>query len=90
METIFLAVFLMGMLWLISRAIAVYLRVRSEGVRHSEELLRAGVTLDALRKGEVPDRGAGALLPAREGLTAVSSSSGLEVKGTRTIARDIF
>ena len=78
------------MLYLMSRVIAAYLRVRDEGVSHSEELLRSGVTLGALWNGKVKDRGTGALIPAREGLLMEANDEGLTVEGTRTIARDIF
>lgn len=90
METIFLSGFLIFMLWLTSRVFAAYLRVRDEGVAHSEELLREGVTLGALWRGKVHDRKSGALVPAREGLLMEASESGLTIEGTRTIARDIF
>ncbi len=54
METIALGTFLFVMLYLMSRVLAVYLRVRDEGVQHSEELLRNGVTFGALRDGLYP------------------------------------
>jgi hypothetical protein len=90
METIALATFLFVMLYLMSRVLAVYMRVRDEGVQHSEELLRNGVTFGALRDGNVPDHGTGTLVSAREGLLMEASRDGLMVKGTRTIARDTF
>ncbi|MEI9850521.1 MAG: hypothetical protein WDN24_06315 [Sphingomonas sp.] len=71
-------------------SIAAYLRIRDEGVQHSEELLRSGVTFRALWEGDVPDRGTGTLVSAREGLLMEASPNELMVKGTRTIARDVF
>jgi hypothetical protein len=90
METIFLSVFLLVMLYFMSRVVAAYLRVRDEGVSHSEELLRNGVSLGRLLNGDVEDRGTGALIPKREGLLMEAGDTDLEVRGTRTIARDIF
>lgn len=90
METIFLSAFLVVMLYFMSRVIAAYLRVRDEGVAHSEELLRSGVTFGALWTGHVGDRKTGALIPAREGLVMEAKDDELVIDGTRTIARDIF
>lgn len=90
METLFLSIFLVAMLYLMSRVIAAFMRVRDEGVSHSEELLRNGVTFGALWSGGVKDLGTGALVPAREGLLMEANEADLEVHGTRTIARDIF
>jgi hypothetical protein len=91
METVFLVALLVGAFVVLRWAFSAYLRVRRQGVQHSEELLRAGVTLRTLVNGSVPGRTTGALLPSREGMIAsVSRDGGLEIRGTRTVARDIF
>lgn len=90
METLFLLVFLIVMFYFMSRVIAAYFRVRDEGIAHSEELLRNGVTFRALWRGKVPDWKTGALVQAREGLLMEASEMGLRIEGTRTIARDVF
>jgi hypothetical protein len=90
MEKIPLVVFLVAMILVIGRVSGALLRVLGEGVQRSEELLRYGVTFGALWKGKVPNRGGGALVPAREGLLMEASPDGLKVEGTRTIARDVF
>ena len=90
MEKIPLMIFLVAMIVTMGRVLAALLHLRNEGVQHSEELLRNGVTFGALWKGKIPDRGGGALVPTREGLLMEASAEGLMVEGTRTIARDIF
>jgi hypothetical protein len=91
METIFLVALLLAAFAVLRWAFSAYCRVRGQGVQHSEELLRAGVTLRTLVHGSVPGRTTGALLPSREGMVAsVSREKGLEMRGTRTVARDIF
>jgi hypothetical protein len=85
-----LTLFVALMLYLIGRTSACLLRVRAEGVEHSEALLRSGVTLGALWSGRVPDGGSGNVTPLREGLWMEASADHLEIRGTRTVARDIF
>lgn len=59
------------------------------GVRQTDEYLRGGVGFGALLRGEVPAQDSGSLVTVREGLRACVNEEGqLEMRGTRTIARD--
>ncbi|SOB79422.1 hypothetical protein SAMN06297144_0540 [Sphingomonas guangdongensis] len=90
MKTIILGIFFLAAFMLVSRLVAAYLRVTDEGERQAEELLRAGVTVRALMEGSVPPDRTGGLIPMREGLLFEASSEGVEIRGTRTVARDVF
>jgi hypothetical protein len=90
MDMLILTLFVGTMLYVMGRTFACYLRVCADGLEHSEALLRGGVTLSALWNGQVPDRGNGSVIPAREGLWMEAGPDKLEIHGTRTIARDII
>lgn len=90
METLILAIFFLVMFLAVSRLIAAYLRVTDEGEAYAEELLRGSVTFGNLVDGCVPPDSVGGMVPMREGLLFEASREGVEVRGTRTVARDVF
>jgi hypothetical protein len=81
---------LIAILYTAARTFAAFLRVKEEGVHQTDELLRGKVTLRPLIKGEVREAPGGSMIPLREGIRMSSGPNGLKVKGTRTVARDIF
>lgn len=77
------------LLVLLAMTIAGLLNVLKGGVRQTDEYLRGGVGLRSLMLGEVPEQDSGSLVTVREGLKACVNENGeLEIRGTRTIARD--
>ncbi|AJP73429.1 hypothetical protein [Sphingomonas hengshuiensis] len=74
---------------LLAMTVAALLHVLNGGVRQTDEYLRGGVSLGSLWRGTVRKQDTGSLVTVREGLRASVNEDGeVEMRGTRTIARD--
>jgi len=69
--------------------VAALIRVINGGVAETDAMLRGGVGIGALARGDIPRQPSGASLIVREGMRArVEADGTVEVIETRTIARD--
>jgi hypothetical protein len=64
---------------------------RLGGVVQTEELMRAGVSLNRLRRGDLEEPDSGSSVTVREGIVmARTADGGRGVVPTRTISRDLY
>lgn len=84
---------------LIALAFAVYLllsfttalaQVRRSGRSEARQFRLAGVTFGRFRAAKVLRQDSGSLVSTRAGLSLRSTSGGLIVEETRTVAKDVF
>lgn len=69
--------------------VAALLKVIRGGVVATDAMLRGGVGFRTLREGDVPSQLSGTSLVVREGMRAwIEPDGSVEIKQTRTIARD--
>ncbi|MGP7795613.1 hypothetical protein [Sphingomonas sp. CLY1604] len=76
--------------YLFMSLLAATARVWRGGRSQSREFERAGVTLRPLLRAEVRRQDSGSLISTRAGIRIRSTSKGIVVGETRTIAKDVF
>ena len=65
-------------------------RVRRAGRQQAREFSRAGFTVGRFRTARVAKQDSSSMISTRAGMSLSSTSEGLVVKKTRTIAKDVF
>lgn len=93
MQTLTYAAMLIALpfaIYLLLSFTAALAQVRRSGTSEARQFRLAGVTFERFRTAGVQRQDSGSLVPTRAGLSLRSTTKGLVVEETRTVAKDVF
>lgn len=93
MQTLSYAAMLIALpfaIYLLLSFTAALAQVRRSGASEARQFRLAGVTFGLFRTAKIQRQDSGSLVPTRAGVSLRSTTKGLVVEETRTVAKDVF